>query len=297
MAALSGTVKDSNNANAARLVRVYRRDSGSHVGTVVSDGTTGAWSVTTADTTEHFAIVHDGTVDDANVLAVSLLLHGDGANNSTVFTDISKGKVLTPYGGAKISTTQSKFGGSSMYFDGAGDYIGAPSASDLIFGSGAFTVELFFYRAGAGDQSYMETLIDFRASDTNSTAFSVGTKSTGDVGTYGYPTGSSWTARGTFTANAWNHIAVVSTGSTGYFFLNGVQQWTGSMGSTNYTEGTLKIGAAVSTTYTFNGYVDEVRVTKGVARYTADFTPPNAAFSFVSGGTSNAIIYDRLVPV
>ena len=78
---------------------------------------------------------------DPHYANVSLLLHGDGADNGTVFTDNSHSpKTVTAYGNAKTSTAQSKFGGSSIFFDGNGDYLVSPSNSAFQFGTGDFTI-------------------------------------------------------------------------------------------------------------------------------------------------------------
>ena len=213
-----------------------------------------------------------------------LLLYCDGADGSTTFTD-ETGKTLTVRYQAYISTNESKSGGASAYFDGSRpdstrDSIFVDS-TDFIFNSGAFTVELWFYRVGAADQSYMETFIDFRQNISTTTGFSVGCRPSGEVGTYGFPSGTSWEARGTLIPNQFNHVAVVSTGTVGYMFLNGVQTWTGSVAGANYTDARVTIGSAFLQAYGFKGYIDDVRVSK-VARYTADFTPP--VFSSGGGG-------------
>ena len=82
---------------------------------------------------------------DPNFANVSLLLHGDGANNSTTFTDSSSNNfTLSRVGDVKISTTQSKFGGSSIFFDGAGDYLTLANNSVFTFPS-SFTVEAWVF--------------------------------------------------------------------------------------------------------------------------------------------------------
>jgi hypothetical protein len=73
---------------------------------------------------------------------VSLLLHGDGTNGSTTIVDSSASpKTLTAFGNAQISTAQSKFGGSSIAFDGTGDYLSISSSNDLTLGTSDFTLE------------------------------------------------------------------------------------------------------------------------------------------------------------
>ena len=83
---------------------------------------------------------------DQYISSVTLLLHCDGANTSTVFTDKSlTANVVTAYGNAAISTTQSKFGGSSAYFDGSGDYLTTASVNCCNFGTTRVKI-----RAGRG---------------------------------------------------------------------------------------------------------------------------------------------------
>ena len=212
-----------------------------------------------------------------------LLLHGDGTDGSTTFTDVT-GKTVTPYGNAHISTAQSKFGGASMRFDGVGDRL-VCNHPDFVFNASPFTVELWFYRVGAGTHSYIETLVDFRSTDNTTTGFTFGTRPTGEVGVYGFPSGMDFMARGTLIPGQFNHFAVVSTGETGYVFLNGVQQWTGAVTGANYTDGNLTIGAGLSGGFEFNGYIDNLRISKGIARYTADFAPPTVPFSSGGGAT------------
>ena len=308
MATLSGTVKDSNGAFAARVVRVYRRDSGAYVGMAVSDGTTGAWSITTADTTEHFAIVHDGTADDVNFGSVVLLLHGDGTNNSTTITDSSAvPKTVTAYGDAKISTAQSKFGGASIVFDGTGDYLQTANHADFDFGSGDFTVECWLKTSTTSGYRTIISKSNDGATSNSSFYFGLNLSGTGSLDLYFSSAGNSYSkvlnvASPGLTDAAWHHLAISRSGQYVKVFVDGSQ-----VGSTldlgaNYTiyqsTHTVEIGCqyTAGAAYFFNGYIDDLRITKGVARYTGNFTPPSAAFSVVSGGSANALIYDRLVP-
>ena len=92
MPTLSGTVLDISAAPVSRVVRVFRKDSGLFVGEVISNALTGAWSITTQDTREHFAIVHDGTPNaDWQKSAVAMPM--DGADHSTAFVDFFGNKV------------------------------------------------------------------------------------------------------------------------------------------------------------------------------------------------------------
>ena len=80
---------------------------------------------------------------DEHYTKLSFLSHFDGVDGSTTFTD-ETGKSIVPYGDTKISSTQSKFGGSSAYFDGSGDYLAIAASNDFEFGAGDFTVECWF---------------------------------------------------------------------------------------------------------------------------------------------------------
>ena len=83
---------------------------------------------------------------DPNFADVSLLLHGNGTNGSTTITDSSPSpKTVTAVGNAQISTAQSKFGGSSIAFDGTGDYLSVPNDGTLQMGSVDFTIEFWIY--------------------------------------------------------------------------------------------------------------------------------------------------------
>lgn len=308
MAAVSGTVKDSNNAYAARIVRVYRRESGAYVGGALSDGTTGAWSVTTADTKEHFAIVHD-VIGDASFSSVGLLLHGDGTNGSTTITDSSTGgKTVTVYGNAQISTAQSKFGGASILLDGSGDYLSLASSADFNFGSGDFTWECWLRRHAVVDATYADTLW---CSAVNPVGLAIGINPTGHIGISADSTaGGAWDIHkgcdpgdpyGTaaLSLDTWYHVAICRSGSNWYGFVDGAldQSFTSSAtisdGGGGYFVGHWHEG---NTRY-LNGNIEELRITKGVARYTAAFPAPVAPFPNNSTqGSGNAIIYDRLVP-
>jgi len=210
--------------------------------------------------------------------SVILLLHGDGTNGSTVFTDNSPApKTVTGVGNAQISTAQSKFGGASMYFDGNGDYLTVSSPSDFALGAQDFTIEWWSFRtATKTDALIFSTSTDGSANGGYWIDFS------GDNLTmYGPASGLIIQATAVGTADSsWNHWAVTRSGTTVRAFKNGNVLAT----STNSTF-LIATNARVGGTDTFggydgwyNGYIDDLRITKGVARYTADFTPPTVAF-------------------
>jgi hypothetical protein len=209
---------------------------------------------------------------------VSLLLHGDGANGSTTIVDSSPSpKAVTAFGNAQISTAQSKFGGSSLAFDGSGDYLTLPTSNQLSFGVSDFTLEGWIYvpitnasfrcifSIGRPFQVYHhDGTIDCSFSESESAPYFT---SQGPVSS--------------ITANTWTHFAVTRSGTVIRTFVNGVAgnavNTTKSIfqSSTQPAIGTYLPSAA---SFLFAGYIDDLRITKGVARYTSNFTPPTAPF-------------------
>jgi len=188
--------------------------------------------------------------------------------NAAIIDNTAK-NVLETVADAQISTTQSKFGGASMYFDGTGDYLLAPSTPNFAFNAGEFTVEMWLYPTAS-----------FGSGGVNI----VGVNSSGGGLFVGGTNKIAWNLFGTgdlvafsnFTSsynNVWTHVAYTRSGSTGRLFINGVLQATGT-DSTNYTvTSNFAIGAAYNGNQPYTGYIDDLRITKGIARYTANFTP------------------------
>jgi len=206
--------------------------------------------------------------DDPNYSSVSLLLNGNGTNGSTTFTDSSvNNHTITRNGNAKISTTQSKFGGSSMYFDGSGDYLTATDSS-FAFGTGEFTIE--FWMRAASTAVYEGVLSVGNVNTNNSWQISGGT----DLAFYkqgGLPVGDTFPS-----LNTWHHVAIVRDASSVVtMYINGTN--VDSATDTNdYSANNLKIGTNRNVNGFYDGYIDDLRITKGVARYTSNFTPPTA---------------------
>jgi hypothetical protein len=218
---------------------------------------------------------------DQDFSSVSLLLHMDGSNASTTFTDSSSNAFsATANGNAQISTTQSKFGGASGKFDGSGDYVQITSATALELGSGDFTIELWYYHDG-GNQTFAGLVGKGPVGSTPSDAW---TLEFGGSGIIFVPWAASTETVTTTepSQNAWHHVAVTRSGSTLRLFVDGVQSASNTVSFTVGTNnsGPLVIGggAFAPSTRSFSGYIDDLRITKGVARYTAGFTPPTAAF-------------------
>ena len=218
-------------------------------------------------------------------------MHCDGTDSSTTFTDVM-GKTVTPNGNAHIHTGEKKFGSASCLLDGNSDYLSVTYGSSLSLISGDFTIECWIYPI-ALTAANMEIINKDGVSGTSYAQYDFAINSSGKLiaflgnGNGVSPSGQSFGPSGTtVTTGAWHHVALVKTGSVCMGFLDGVQEWTTTITATMY-EGSkaLLIGyqTGVGATAYFNGYIDDIRITKGVARYTATFTPPTAAFPDVIG--------------
>lgn len=206
---------------------------------------------------------------------VSLLMLMNGTNGSTAIGDVT-GKTVTVAGNTAIVATQSRFGGYSCYFDGSGDYISMPSNADLSFETGDFTIEAWVnlsaspaVYAGICDRRSGATLSSYAFAIYNSGGLKVD---------FVYP-GARLTGAINLSTGVWNHVAVTRTGGVIRLFVNGVvESGTATYSRAIDSSNQMLVGAVVDPYY-LNGYIDDFRITKGVARYTADFTPPREPFS------------------
>jgi hypothetical protein len=180
--------------------------------------------------------------------------------------------VLETVGDAQVDTAVKKYGTGSMQFDGTGDYLDFASNQNLAFGTGNFTVE-FWINKGAGDT---EVLMDFRTSTNASDGLVLviynGLKLT-------YFTNSADQAQDptALVQDTWIHYAIARDSGTTRLFRDGTLVATKTSDTFNFTNPNLRVGERLASTgLPFNGYIDDLRITKGVARYTANFTPPAA---------------------
>lgn len=276
MATISGLVRDSTGVPVAgRVVRAYRRDTGALLGGSVSgDGSS------TAPYDPHWD----------NVVS---LLHFDGADGGTAFTD-EKGRAWSTGGNALISTAQSKFGGASVYLDGAGDYLQTPNSSDFHLGNGAFAIECWIRFTGslpsAGNYKFIASRDNVGA--TRGWVLLVDGDLSGKIVFSSFIGGTGYLVSTTSSAtpDTWTHIAVTRDADTLRIFRDGnLENSLGlPVGATfnNSTVGTLigcgRNGGNPVSNWAWRGWIDEFRFTNGEARETTNFTP--SADSFPSHG-------------
>ncbi len=204
---------------------------------------------------------------------VSLLLHFSGANGSTAFVDSSGNDLeVTRTGDAQISTAASVFGGASGYFDGVGDFVVADSAG-LNFASGDdFTIEGWIqWGAGPADGSAIISKGEHGTSGWTLYYYE------SDL-FFGIPYVSN-DLNGSFTPSIgqWYALAASRSGGTLRLFVDGQQIAEGANTNTYSSDDPVRIGRS-HTPVDFEGYVDEVRITKGVGRYVSNYTPATAQF-------------------
>ncbi len=219
------------------------------------------------------------TPTDPDIGEVRLLLHMNGVNGSTTFTDSSSiGATISVAGSAQIATAESKFGGASGTFNGTNAYIYTPSSSNYGMGSSDWTVEgwkrsgtlgaanrcLFDNREG-GEGCAIYASAD-GASQPDRLIFANNVAAIAGDGTT------------QFTADTWQHWAVTRESNTIRGFIDGVLLWSITDSRTYASTTRCYIGSNFGPSQYYPGYIDDVRLTIGTARYTATFTPPSAQF-------------------
>ena len=214
----------------------------------------------------------DGNVDDVT----KLLLHCDGADASTTFTDSSpSAHTVTANGNAQIDTAQQKFGTASGLFDGSADYLSAPNSADFDLGGtgGAdFTIDFWVRFNATTEAGFIGT-----AQTAGNTGWAVIYDTTsGELQIYdGTARGKSWSP----VVDTWYHIAVVRKSTVITLYVDGTSLGTVTDGDFSSDGNQLEIGALnAGTARPLNGWLDEIRITKGYARWGSNFTVPNKAY-------------------
>ena len=202
------------------------------------------------------------------------------SNTNGGITDATAKNDLETVGNAQISTTQSKFGGSSMLFDGTGDWLAAADSRNFDLGSGDWTIEGWLYINTAKNYNGW-----YGKRQTSLYGLTLQIDSSGVLSISASTTGSSWALAGAslgsgYSTGAWMHVAVTRFGTTITGWRNGISTGTQTLSGSIFpaTGYAATIGSANDTGQDFNGYIDDFRITKGIARYTSNFTPPTSAF-------------------
>lgn len=213
--------------------------------------------------------------------SVSLLLHADGAAGSTIFTDNSPSPSSgTAYGDAQLSAAQARFGSTSIRLDGSGDWFSFPDDSRFSF-PGDFTIEFqWFPTSLTGTQGIFDT----RASGSgNGLIFYF---NAGQLCVYGNnSSGNILAGPAGLTANVWNAVCLSRSGSNLMIHVGGnrlsMATYSTAFNGTKAQFGSDRYAGGGSTPGSYlSGYLDEIRITKGVARYgsSTSYTPQSSPF-------------------
>lgn len=215
--------------------------------------------------------------------SVVLYMDADGADASTTFTDESNsGHTLTANGNAQVDTAQSKFGGSSLLCDGTGDYVSAPDSNDWDFGANPFTVEAWV-RINASTGLTQVIVGQWDNTDANWQLV----RPNAGILQFEYDTGSQifdFESTTSFNTGQWYHCACTRDANKDMrLFLDGNLEITRNVSSNFLTSAEpLRIGAGFTPINgELDGWIDSVRITKGVCRYVENFNPPPRAFPAV----------------
>jgi hypothetical protein len=215
-----------------------------------------------------------------------LLLHGEGADTSQTIVDSSflSPKTMAVAGHVQIDTAKQKFGASAILFDGnTDDILYTADHPDFEPGAGNFTIDFWTYQNAApaafvglvskwgnaaGDNEY-----ELAYNDNNNITFYHGDASGNGATSLG------WVV--TVGTGAWHHIALVRNGNVVTLYLDGVSEGDNALSITLFAgNNRLDIGRANhDSTGSINGWIDEFRFSKGIARWTANFTPPTRAYT------------------
>jgi len=182
---------------------------------------------------------------------------------NTIADASSSGHTLTPNG--DVTLTKEPFtGAGAVEFDGNGDYLDIASSTDFAFGTGDFTIEVWVYlksnNLGVIYSNEVANSLFLHLSSGNFIVRNYGTSNLFDLAAP--------------SLNTWTHIALSRSGTDARLFFNGVQQGSTVTNSTNWTQNGTEIGAYSNGSQSLNGYMSNLRVIKGTALYTSNFTAP-----------------------
>lgn len=216
-------------------------------------------------------------VDDAYSVS---LLHFDGDDASTTITD-EAGKSWTAVGNAQLDTALKKFGSASLLLDGSGDYLLTDNTNLDLSGGEDFTIDMWLYLNEMPNNTMIFNSVDpdnnyyMRFSETNYEFYSYDGS--------GYP--HAIVRDTTISINTWIHFAFVRSGDTYYIFQDGTlvgSSYTdtdelpvGETGVFALGANVFYIGETLYSGYYIDGQIDEFRYSKGIARWTSNFTPPS----------------------
>ncbi len=216
-------------------------------------------------------------ITNTSLLTCNLPYISDGSINNHTIT--SNGNVTTqPFSPYDYSEYNPNVHGGSVYFDGSGDYLQLPSDDGFSFGTGDFTVECWVYYPPIANTNG-KMIIDSRPTSTNGSYWNFGTTS---IGILTFATGGNTVSDTVARPDQWVHYAVTRSGTSLRLFANGTLVATttdsSNISSASPTIGKNAFSGQAGDTW-WLGYISNLRIVKGTAVYTSNFTPPTAPLS------------------
>ncbi len=210
-------------------------------------------------------------------------------SNTTLLLNYTNGAIfdnammndLETVGNAQISTSVVKYGTGSISLSASGNTLRTQyNNPSLSMGTGDFTIEGWVYFSSTpsinGVFQMSGTSGGFATNQTANLALTTNDASSWQIYAKNTYTISSST---TISVGSWIHFALVRSGTTTVLYIGGSALITLTSDSTNYNTPYIGLGSIYdSSSYPLGGYIDDLRITKGYARYTSNFTPPTAAF-------------------
>lgn len=280
-----------------------------------------AFLTSTAEVTGHTVtnpkdyseIINNDLQDGDNVVVLGggidaytvLMIHANEAD-ATAGTDIidseTSAKEITAVGNAQVDTAQAKFGTGSVYFDGAGDYLTLADSDDWYFTDGPFTIDLWIRYNGGTLQN--KGICGQYVDSNNYWGFALGGSSK-----YVFEIKSGGASKALYTfsnttpsSGIWYHLCLIRNGTKVALYVDGIEAAPEAWSTTISTNEVPNLASVLSvgncnfagaTEYYFKGWIDEFRISKGIARWTANFTPPakaymSSALTFLVGTTRPA---------
>lgn len=212
----------------------------------------------------------DGAGGDPLWDYVTALLHFDGTNGSTTFTDVVGSTWSVLSGSPSLTTSAPKFGTASLNAVGA---IGSAAGLGAGIGTGDFTIECFVNASAQTNRGVFDSRLDGSAAGV-----AVGHENVSGGQWQVYFGGTVYTASSLpLSIGAWVHVALERVGSTAKLYIGGTSVLSFTSAA-NIADTTMRVGAYYTSHFPWDSKIDEFRATVGAHRYGADFTPPSAPF-------------------
>jgi hypothetical protein len=193
--------------------------------------------------------------------------------------DATRKNVIETVGDAQVDTAVKKFGTGSMQFDGSGDYLQIPDSENFSLDSGDWTIEMWAYPNSTSRQNLLYSGDTGGANTSISFSLEINASAKWRILVCSGSTDYDIITSASASSATWTHIAAVRNGNTITLYINGTSAGTVSVTGVTVNNSAFPVFIGSGNTFLpYNGYIDDLRITKGVARYTANFTPPTTEF-------------------